>query len=85
MKTILFSTAALLISLTAANATAICKPYERAEWMSIEAITTKAIEMGYDVAAVKEEDGCWEVKGKKDGARVEAYFDPKTAEVVKTK
>lgn len=85
MKTILFSTAALLISLSAANATAICKPYEKAEWMSIEAITAKAIEMGYDVAAVKEEDGCWEVKGKKDGARVEAYFDPKTAEVVKTK
>ena len=31
------------------------------------------------------EDGCWEVKGTKDGKRVEAYFDPVTAEVVLTK
>lgn len=85
MKTILFSAAALFISLSAANATDICKSYDKAEWLTAEAMTAKAVEMGYEVAALKEEDGCWEVKGKKDGARVEVYFDPKTAEVVKTK
>ena len=53
--------------------------------MSKEALTQKVEAMGYEVAAVKAEDGCWEVKGKKDGKRVEAYFDPKTAELVKSK
>lgn len=85
MKTILFSTAALFVSIGAANASEICKVYDKAEWMTQEAITTKVTELGYEVSGVKEEDGCWEVKGKKDGALVEAYFDPKTAELVLTK
>ncbi len=55
MKTILFSTAAMVT------------------------------ELGCTVSGLKEEDGCWEVKGKKDGAMVEAYFDPKSAELVLTK
>jgi hypothetical protein len=41
--------------------------------------------MGYEVRKVDEEDGCWEVKGTKEGKRVEAYFDPVTGEVVKVK
>lgn len=85
MKTILFSVTALLLAGGAANATDICKAYDKAEWLTAEAMTAKAVEMGYEVSALKEEDGCWEVKGKKDGAMVEAYFDPKTAELVKTK
>jgi hypothetical protein len=84
MKTILFSATALLIAMGSANATDICKAYDKAEWLTAEAMTAKAVEMGYEVSALKEEDGCWEVKGKKDGAMVEAYFDPKTAELVKT-
>ncbi|MGB8818115.1 MAG: PepSY domain-containing protein [Rhizobiaceae bacterium] len=85
MKTILFSTAAFFISLGAANAADICKAYDKAEWMTEEAITAKVTELGYAVSGLKAEDGCWEVKGKKDGALVEAYFDPKTAELVLTK
>jgi len=53
--------------------------------MSKDAITAKVTAMGYEVRKVQEEDGCWEVKGTKDGKRVEAYFDPVTAELVLTK
>jgi hypothetical protein len=85
MKTLLIAAAAFASLCGAANATDICKAYEKAEWLTAEAMTAKAVEMGYEVSALKEEDGCWEVKGKKDGAMVEAYFDPKTAELVKSK
>lgn len=84
MKIILIATA-LAASIGAANASEICKAYDKAEWLTAEAMTAKAVELGYEVSALKEEDGCWEVKGKKDGAMVEAYFDPKTAELVKSK
>ena len=84
MKIILIATA-LAASIGAANASEICKAYDKTEWLTAEAMTAKAVEMGYEVSALKEEDGCWEVKGKKDGAMVEAYFDPKTAELVKSK
>ena len=85
MKAAIITLSAIILSAGAASATEICKAYDKAEWMSEEAITAKAKEMGYEVAGVKVEDGCWEIKGKKDGTRVEAYFDPKTAEVALTK
>lgn len=85
MKTILIAAAALAASVGAASATDLCKAYDKSEWMSEDAMKAKAVELGYEVTLVKEEDGCWEIKGKKDGALVEAYFDPKTAELVKTK
>lgn len=69
----------------AALATDICEAHDEAEWMSEADITAKAKEMGYEVRKVKKEDGCWEVKGMKDGKRVEAYLDPVTAVVVLTK
>jgi hypothetical protein len=53
--------------------------------MKPDAIRSKAEGMGYEVRKVGEEDGCWEVKGTKDGKRVEAYFDPVTGDVVKVK
>ena len=77
--------AAAILGAASAQATEICKSYDAAQWMSQDDITKKATEMGYEVRKVKQEDGCWEVKGTKDGKRVEAYFDPVTAEVVLTK
>jgi len=63
-----------------------CPPRAESEWMTLEAITAKAKELGYDVRKVEKDDGCWEVKGyDKDGKRVEAYFDPATGEIVKIK
>jgi hypothetical protein len=56
------------------------------QWLSLADITTKATGMGYKVRQVKVEDGCYEIYSvDKDGKRVEAYFNPVTAEVVKIK
>ncbi len=63
----------------------LCKSYDKSQWLSKEAITQKVISMGYEVRKVGEEDGCWEVKGTKDGKRVEAYFDPSTGELIHSK
>ena len=56
------------------------------QWMNLADITTKATGMGYKVRQVKVEDGCYEIHAvDKNGNRVEAHFNPVSAEVVKTK
>ncbi len=79
------SLAALLVFATAANAADLCKPVDKAQWMSKDEITAKVTALGYEVRKVQPENGCWEVKGLKDGQRVEAYFDPVTAKLVLSK
>ena len=60
-----------------------CPQHPQSEWMSQEAITAKAKELGYDVRGVKEDDGCYQVKGyDKDGKRVQAYFDTVSGELL---
>jgi len=73
--------AALAFALPA-SAADICKAHEKSAWLSKEEISKTVTALGYEVRKVKEEDGCWEVKGKKDGQLVEAYFDPVSAELV---
>lgn len=68
-----------------ASAADLCKGGPKAQWMQPDAIRSKAEGMGYQVRKVGTEDGCFEVKGTKEGRRVEAYFDPVTGEVVKVK
>ena len=85
MRRFLIASASVLAFASAASAFDICKSYPQNEWMSKEALTQKVEAMGYQVGGIKAEDGCWEVKGKKDGKRVEDYFDPKTGELVKSK
>jgi hypothetical protein len=84
-KFIVASTFAFLAAASTAQASDICKSYEATQWMSKEDISAKVAAMGYEVRKVQQEDGCWEVKGMKDGKRVEAYFDPVTAELVLSK
>lgn len=64
----------------------ICVEHPRADWMTEEKLAETATMLGYDVRNVVEEDGCWEVKGfDAQGNRVEVYFDPVSAEVIKIK
>ncbi|EGJ21308.1 hypothetical protein RSWS8N_04480 [Cereibacter sphaeroides WS8N] len=84
MRKILLLAPALMIA-APALASDICTAHPKDQWMSKDQITTLATGKGYEVKGVKEEDGCWEVKGMKDGARVEAYFDPVSGDLVKTK
>ena len=88
MRIAITAASALFIAVAASSAvqaSEICKPYDKAQWMSKEEITAKVTAMGYEIRKVDEEDGCWEVKGMKDGKRVEDYFDPVTAELVLSK
>jgi hypothetical protein len=87
MKKLIMCTAAVFALSFAGEAMAseLCKPYDKSQWLSKEQITEKVKAMGYEVRKLAEEDGCWEVKGMKDGKRVEAYFDPVSAELVKSK
>lgn len=62
-----------------------CRSYPREQWLSLEAMKAKAESQGFEVRGIKEDDGCWEIKGLKEGRKVEAYFDPVTGELVKLK
>lgn len=84
MKMLILATVAACIT-APAFASEICAEYPKDQWMTEEAITSLVSEQGYEVKNVKEEDGCWEVKGTKGGTRVEAYFDPVSGELVRTK
>jgi hypothetical protein len=76
---------ALALAAGPAAAADLCKGGPKDKWLAADAIKSKAQGMGYEVRRLGQEDGCYEVKGMKDGKRVEAYFDPITGEVVKVK
>ena len=78
--------AAFAAAVPAAASSKNCGNAPQNQWMSLDDITTKATGMGYKVHQVKIEDGCYEIYAvDKNGNRVEAYFNPVTAEVVKAK
>ena len=85
MRRFIIVSTLMLVSVGAAQAAAVCKAYDKDKWISKDAFTTKITQMGYKVRSIKAEEGCWEVKGVKDGKLVEAYFDPVTVKVVKSK
>lgn len=63
----------------------LCGGAPQDTWMTKEAVKTKATEMGYDVRRIKVDDGCYEAYAiNQQGKKVEVYFHPVTAEVVKS-
>ena len=87
MKTASFITVAALIFGIAGTAAAadLCDVPE-AERQSIETLQQKLESEGWAVKKVKVDDGCYEAYATDpEGNKVEAYFDPKTFELVKTK
>ena len=47
---------------------------------------TKLVEQGWTIKNIKVDNGCYEAYATTDkGEKVEAYFDPKTFELIKTK
>jgi len=68
-----------------ASASDICD-VPKAEWQPKEALQAKLVEQGWTIKNIKVDDGCYEAYATTGtGERVEAYFDPKTFELVKTK
>ena len=83
-KLSLFGLLAILATGTA-SATDICTVPE-AEWQPKEALQAKLVEQGWTIKNIKVDDGCYEAYATTDkGEKVEAYFNPKTFELVKTK
>jgi hypothetical protein len=94
MKSVVLSTA-----LAATFAAALAAPFSagaalasdkcavpQVEWQPKEALQQKLESDGWKVKKIKVEDGCYEVYGiDKAGQRLEAYFDPKSFSVVKSK
>jgi hypothetical protein len=94
MKSLVLSTA-LAAGLTAALATTLgagaavasdkCS-VPRAEWQPQEALQQKLEGDGWKIRKIKVDDGCYEVYGTDHaGKRMEAYFNPKSFDVVKSK
>jgi hypothetical protein len=62
---------------------ASCAEVAKDKWMTEDAIKAKAEELGYKVANMKTEDGCYEVYAiDKDGKKAEVFMHPGTGEVV---
>ena len=57
-----------------------------ADRQPIEALQQKLKSEGWQIKKVKMDEGCYEVYALTDsGQRIEAYFDPKTFELIKSK
>lgn len=55
-------------------------------WMSIAAISEKALAEGFTVTEIERDDGCYEIKGTaRDGTRVKVKMHPSTGEVVQVR
>lgn len=74
-----------LIAPATAQATGLyqCEPVAAENWLSKDQLAKKINAEGWTVNRMKKDGGCWEVYGvMPDGKRVEAYFHPKTGEVL---
>ncbi|WP_422022337.1 PepSY domain-containing protein [Pyruvatibacter mobilis] len=55
-----------------------------ADWQPVEALQQKLEADGWKVNRIKTDDGCYEVYAIDDkGRRIEAYFNPKSFDMVK--
>lgn len=78
--------AVLLLSCISAQAKKNCTDQPKEKWMTEEAFKTKVIEMGYTIKKFKKPGSCYEIYGKnKEGKKVEVYFNPVDASIVKEK
>jgi hypothetical protein len=89
-KLLILAIAASPLALTApafaSGDEARCPDLPRAEWLSIGAIESALSAKGYTVREIEVEDNCYEVEGTDaNGAKFEAYVNPKTGEIVPAK
>lgn len=84
MKTLL---ASLLISTAVISAPAMAGDkcdVPKDEWQSEQAFRDAVAAKGWEIKKFKIDDGCYEIYGyDEQQRRVEAYFNPKTFEIVK--
>lgn len=62
----------------------VCTQQPKEKWISVKEMHRIAESKGYRISIFKiSNDSCYEIYGFKDGAVVEAYFDPATATLIK--
>lgn len=55
------------------------------EWQTSEQLQSKLEAQGWKVQRIKTDDGCYEVRATdSNGKRIEAYFNPKTLEMIRS-
>ena len=74
--------ATLLAAAPALAAKTSCPETPKDKWLRPEEIQVRMESSGYEVRRVKREGTCFEVKGKKDGKRIEAYVNPADGSIV---
>lgn len=77
-----------IIALTgmSAHAKKSCTDQPRDKWMTEEAFKEKVQALGFKINKFKQPGTCYEIYGlNKDGQKVEIYFNPVDASIVKEK
>ena len=75
----------LATSLSLATGLATCDSGPRETWQAQEKLEKILVDRGWKIRRIKEDGGCYEVYAfDEKGERVEAYFHPKTLDLVPT-
>ena len=86
MRLSILTTLFALATPVAAFAEDICVTTETDKWQSEDAVKAHATELGFEVANLKIEDGCYEVYATdKIGTKLEVFFHPVTFQIHKVK
>lgn len=73
-----------VLGATSAQAKKNCTDQPKSAWMKEEDFKKKVEEMGYKISKFKQPGTCYEIYGTdKDGKKVEIYFNPVDASIVK--
>ena len=76
--------AVFLMASGSAHAFSKCTTEPKDKWMSVEEFKKKIEAQGYTIRKFKQPGSCYEIYGKnKDGKKVENYFNPVDASIVK--
>lgn len=85
MKHFILSTL-LLLCTVAAQAKKTCTDQPKDKWMKEEDFKAKVEGLGYKIKKFKQPGSCYEIYGtNKEGKKVEIYFNPVDASIVKEK
>ncbi|MEZ4871145.1 MAG: PepSY domain-containing protein [Bdellovibrionales bacterium] len=85
MKTKVILIVSMLTLATQAYAKKNCTSEPKSKWMSVAEFKAKIEKEGYKIRKFKQPGSCYEIYGQNPkGQKVEVYFNPVTAEVVKS-
>lgn len=84
MKSLATALVSILMMTSIANAKKSCTDMPKDKWMSEAAFKSKVESLGYKISKFKQPGSCYEIYGtNKEGKKIEAYFNPVDATVVK--